>query len=360
MEAGVGAKQRVAYRPVLHARPKAASDPARSGLFCARFMTSFDIFNGDADGICALHQLRLARPRDSVLITGVKRDIALVGRVRASPGDELTVLDISLAVNHAALMDALEAGAHCLYFDHHYAPDIPAHPRLEAHIEPGSGACTSLIVNAYLGAAFPAWAAVAAFGDNLPGAALQALEPLGLRREEINLLREVGECINYNAYGDAPEDLYFHPADLYRRLRPYLDPREFAERDSAFGTLREGYRADLAQASQVAAALDTPTHYLVVLPDTPWARRVHGALANRLAASHSSRAHAVLIRRGATYRVSVRAPTERPVGAVELCNLFASGGGRSGAAGIDALPATEFPDFRRAFEAAFGATATGP
>jgi hypothetical protein len=323
-------------------------------------MAFYDIFNGDADGICALHQLRLVQPRDSVLITGVKRDIALVGYVRAQPGDELTILDIALTANRPALMDALEAGARCQYFDHHFAGDIPVHSRLETHIEPASDVCTSLIVNAYLGGPFPAWAAVAAFGDNLPRQAMNAAASLGLTCDELTLLRELGECINYNAYGDSPEDLHFHPAELYRRLRPYSDPREFVARDSAFGMLREGYRTDLAQASQVASALETPTHYLVVLPETPWARRVHGVLANCLAASHPSRAHAVLIRRGTTYRVSVRAPVGQPSGAGELCSLFASGGGRSGAAGINALPVTEFSDFQRAFETAFGPTATGP
>lgn len=39
----------------------------------------YDVFNGDADGICALHQLRLARPRpEAQLVTGVKRDIRLL------------------------------------------------------------------------------------------------------------------------------------------------------------------------------------------------------------------------------------------------------------------------------------------
>ncbi len=33
------------------------------------------MFNGDADGICALHQLRLRKPLRSLLITGVKRDV---------------------------------------------------------------------------------------------------------------------------------------------------------------------------------------------------------------------------------------------------------------------------------------------
>src|SRR5678815_3472044 len=43
-------------------------------------MRYFDVFNGDADGICALHQLRLADPLDSTLVTGLKRDIALLNR----------------------------------------------------------------------------------------------------------------------------------------------------------------------------------------------------------------------------------------------------------------------------------------
>ena len=46
-------------------------------------MTRYDVFNGDADGICSLLQLRLAAPCDAVLVTGVKRDIALL-RPRAA------------------------------------------------------------------------------------------------------------------------------------------------------------------------------------------------------------------------------------------------------------------------------------
>ena len=71
-------------------------------------MAFFDVFNGDADGICALQQLRLAEPCEATLVTGVKRDIALLGRVRAGPGDEVTVLDISLDKNRDALLGLLE------------------------------------------------------------------------------------------------------------------------------------------------------------------------------------------------------------------------------------------------------------
>jgi len=320
----------------------------------------YDIFNGDADGICALHQLRLAQPRDSLLVTGVKRDVALVARVPTAQGDELTVLDVSLAENRAAVLAALEAGARCLYFDHHFPGDIPDHPGLEAHIAHRPGTCTSLIVDDYLGARFRAWAVVAAFGDNLPARAEQAAEPLALGAEQLMLLRELGECMNYNAYGDALEDLRFHPAELYRRLKPFADPREFARRDPAFETLREGYCADLAKAAHIRPTLDGPSHYLVILPDTTWARRVHGAAANRLAAAQPQRAHAVLVKRGSSYRASVRAPTAQPFGTDELCRRFPTGGGRPEAAGIDALPVTRLGEFRQAFESAFGSPATGP
>ena len=44
-------------------------------------MADYDVFNGDADGICSLVQLRLAEPRESTLVTGVKRDINLLTQV---------------------------------------------------------------------------------------------------------------------------------------------------------------------------------------------------------------------------------------------------------------------------------------
>ena len=88
-------------------------------------MTHYDVFNGDADGICALHQLRLADPRDSTLITGVKRDINLVKKVTSASGDTATVLDISLDKNRNDLVRLLEARMKVIYFDHHFAGEIP-------------------------------------------------------------------------------------------------------------------------------------------------------------------------------------------------------------------------------------------
>lgn len=73
---------------------------------------NYDIFNGDADGIIALLQLRLADPIGAELVTGVKRDIKLVEKVEVQAGDELTVLDISMEKNMVGLEQALAQGAH--------------------------------------------------------------------------------------------------------------------------------------------------------------------------------------------------------------------------------------------------------
>src|SRR3990167_3729374 len=69
-----------------------------------------DVFNGDADGICALHQLRLAFPATNNLVTGTKRDIDLLRCVEAGPGDEVTVLDLALSKNREALLALLGKG----------------------------------------------------------------------------------------------------------------------------------------------------------------------------------------------------------------------------------------------------------
>ncbi|MCW5208571.1 acetyltransferase, partial [Desulfobulbus sp. US2] len=94
-------------------------------------MNSLDVFNGDADGICALHQLRLHEPRpDARLLSGVKRDIALLEQVTEVSNTALTVLDISLDRNRESLEKILAGGNTVFYADHHYAGELPNSERL--------------------------------------------------------------------------------------------------------------------------------------------------------------------------------------------------------------------------------------
>ena len=130
-------------------------------------MKFYDVYNGDADGLCALLQLRLAEPREAVLVSGVKRDIRLLDRVDAQHADEIVVLDVSLDANRNALERALESGARVSWFDHHYPGDIPLHPAFVSHIDTDPRICSSLIVDRHLKGRFSHWAIVAAFGDNL-------------------------------------------------------------------------------------------------------------------------------------------------------------------------------------------------
>ena len=272
-------------------------------------MRYFDVFNGDADGICALHQLRLAEPLEAELVTGVKRDIGLLQRVRAGAGDRVTVLDVSLERNRAALLALLARGARVRYFDHHAAGEVPSHPGLEPHIDESRGVCTSILVDRYLQGRFRAWAVVAAFGDGMPDAALRLAASLRLEAGPLASLRELGENLNYNAYGDSEADLLVPPADLYRRVSRFADPFRLLEAEPLLERLGQERRADLARAQALALQRDSRHVEAFVLPDAPWARRVSGTFANRLAAADPARAHAVLTpnARGG-YSVSVRAP----------------------------------------------------
>lgn len=310
----------------------------------------FDVFNGDADGICALHQLRLAEPMAGELITGVKRDIALLKRVDARAGDTLTALDIAVEKNAVALAELLARGVRVCWFDHHNPGELPEHANFEAHIDTAADVCTSLLVDRHLGGRFRVWAVAAAFGDNLHDAARRAAEPLDLAEEQLDALRWLGECLNYNAYGEVIEDLYFPPDELYRRLHAYADPFAFVAEAPEFARLREGYAADMAAARAVTPHEERPGGAVIVLPDAAWARRVSGVYANELAQAHPERAHALLTRspRG-HYVVSVRAPLANRTGADELCRQFETGGGRKAAAGINILPEARLEDFVRAF-----------
>ncbi len=318
-------------------------------------MANFDVFNGDADGICALHQLRLAEPcGDATLVTGVKRDIGLLKRVPAQANDRVTVLDISLDRNREALHTLLARGVKVVYVDHHYAGEIPSHPALHAVIDPSPATCTSLLVDKMLAGRFRAWAVAAAFGDGLPDSARLAATPLNLSEAQLSMLRALGECLNYNAYGDSEADLFFHPAELYRRLHDYQDPFEFIATESVFTLCNKAIRQTWGWRWRSSRNEVCPGSSVYQLPDQPWARRVSGVFGNRLAQDEPGLAHAVLTKNASGgYLVSVRAPRERPSGADELCRQFESGGGRKAAAGINHLPENELARFLTSFRAAF-------
>lgn len=311
----------------------------------------FDVCNGDADGLCSVLQWRLHAPAPATLVTGLKREIALLERVQAIPGDEVLVCDLSMQRNREALLRVLEQGARVRYFDHHTAASVPVRPNLEAHIELGSEICTSLLIDRHLHGAHRAWALVGAYGDNLTRVADRLAETQGLQGPQRARLRLLGEAINYNAYGEDEHDVRIAPARLYALMHRYHEPLEFIEREPIAQELDALRRADLHQAGSVAPHWQGEHASVVLLPDAAWSRRVIGSLANELARSEPARGHAVLTpTRTGDYVASVRAPLAAPGGANELCRRF-GGAGRAGAAGVDHLPPGELGRFIEALAA---------
>jgi hypothetical protein len=318
---------------------------------------AYDVFNGDADGICALHQLRLARPLSAALVTGVKRDISLLERVPRSAGIDVTVLDISLDANHAALVDLLDAGARVVYFDHHAASHAFAHTQLRFVWDDSPNVCTSLIVDRELGGRFRRWAIAAAFGDNLDGVARRLAADDGCTAKETDALETLGRILNYNAYGETLADLHIPPDRLYRELHPYDDPLAFIADADCYKALAAGYRADLARVASVEPYWRCEGASVYMLPDAGWARRISGVLANRLTQCEPGCSFAVLTEcASGAYGVSVRSGDARARPANVLCERFASGGGRRAAAGINRLPADQIEAFLAAFRSYFTGT----
>ncbi len=318
-------------------------------------MANYDVFNGDADGICALQQLRLQTPREATLISGLKRDIDLLQRVDAGAGDEITVLDVSFDKNRAAAANLLAKGARIFYADHHYPGEIPQHELLDCHIDVAADTCTSLIVNQLLDGAQARWAVVGAFGDNFDEPASDLARSLGLNEKNIAALQQLGICLNYNGYGFELADLLFHPIELYRIAHPYADPLDFIGNESGYATLLAQYEADMTRAKTFAADSESAVGAVYLLPNEGWARRIVGVMGNDLAKQFPERAHALLVDMGdGHHRVSVRAPYNRKDGADELCRQFPSGGGRKAAAGINALAQDSLANFIDRFNLQFG------
>lgn len=312
----------------------------------------YDVCNGDADGLCAVRQLRLHEPAATTLVTGLKREIALLERVPVEQARDVLVCDISMQRNRAALDALLAAGARVRWFDHHAAGEAPVHDGLEAHLDFGSDICSSLLVDRWLQGHQRSWALVGAYGDDLVDIADRLAASSGFTPAQRAALCRLGRAINYNAYGEQVSDVCIAPAALYRIMASHSDPLTMLATEPVIDKIDAQRQADLQQAQALAPSWQSERARVVVLPDAPWSRRVSGCLANELASARPTQAQAVLtLQRSGDLRVSVRAPRDAARGAHELCANF-GGGGRAAAAGIDTLPTAELDRFVQAFSRA--------
>jgi hypothetical protein len=311
----------------------------------------YDVFNGDADGIISLVQLRLSDPRDATLVTGRKRDIKLLERVSVQRGDRVTVLDISMRTNLADLQRILSEGASVLYFDHHNAGEAVDHPKLEAHINTAGEICTAVLVDEYLEGAHRAWAIAASYGDNFPAMAERLAHGHNL---PLDTLKTLGEMVNYNGYGATEADLHYHPADLYKEMAGFATPMAFMdEKPDVIRKLTQGYADDFSMAEGSSVLTSDASGEIRILPDAAASRRISGMFGNQLARENPDRAHAILTEQEGGFLVSIRAPISKREGADKLALQFETGGGRAAAAGINHLQIRDLDRFVEAFRKAF-------
>ncbi len=313
---------------------------------------NIDVFNGDADGIFSLIQLRKVNPiavERQRLVTGVKRDISLVSKISDAEANQanISVLDVSFDKNEREVARVLKQANSVFYCDHHQAKKLFEDKRLKAIINTDPAVCTALLINDYLQNAQALWAVAAAYGDGLDDSAECLADELKLTKEQKASLKELGMLVNYNGYGNAEEDLHYPPAELYKSLMAYDDPfAVITDATSPYARLKAGYDADLANAQAIPVQAEAKAVLVVELPNTPWANRISGTYGNILAAQHRDKAIVIVsnnLQNGLT--ISLRAPKNNPYGAADICSQFATGGGRESAAGINALPIAELSQF---------------
>lgn len=300
---------------------------------------NYDVFNGDADGIIALLQLRLNEPKSAQLITGVKRDNNLLKHVDITQAKSVVALDISMEKNTEALSAILANDIEVFYCDHHRTGEVPVSDKLTVLVDTSPEVCTSLLINGLLDNKYIAWAIAAAYGDNLVSTADELALQQNLTKPQREFLCKLGTLINYNGYGASLADLHFDPAVLYQALLAYNSPFDVeADQDSVFYTLQSGYQADHKNVTELAPHISNDICEIYLLPCEAWARRISGVFGNELANRNPDKAHAVLtLNSDGSYMVSVRAPLNNRIGADEVCIQFATGGGRKAAAGINKL-----------------------
>ena len=271
-------------------------------------------FNGDADGICSMVQWGLVHGIDRNTVTGVKRDIELLKKINPEDGDEIIVMDISLARNHSMASELIQRDIKITWFDHHLAGEPIV--GLEAHIDTSPDVCTARIVESYLGVESD-WAQVGLHGDGLS------------EHSSKPEFKELGELLNYNGYGADLEDLHFHPDELMRICLESETPASFLQTPT-FEALRNGFNTDMKNVDSVVE-IDG----IYMLPNEAWARRVVGVMAHRINSTGPG-PHVIAIDKGDVLQISLRGRN----GIGEICAMF-GGGGRETAGGIDALPKDE-------------------
>ena len=143
------------------------------------------------------------------------------------------------------------------------------------------------------------------------------------------------------------------PQALYKVVHQFTEPLDFASAPE-YALLAAHYQQDVTNMDALTPEWSGDCGAIYILPCAPWARRMSGMFANKLIANNPYKSYGVLTQKSdGSFVVSVRSSEPEERSASGLCDRFASGGGRRGAAGINALPANDVDRFIASFVAYF-------
>ena len=316
-------------------------------------MKYYDFFNGDADGIISLHQYRMHYPQDSEVFTGVKRDVKLLRHCTNIENSKFTVFDISLLSNRDYVNTILNKGNTIRWFDHHEPGDIDLGDDFEIFVDADPNCCTNILVDKFLEGLYRPWTICGAYGDNLHEQA-EKLNPC-FNASSMSQLKEIGETLNYNGYGNEESDLTVHPKDVYLDIKNYESPFQYRDKSEVYSKIHTQMKSDEAELSSSEIMHDTQTGKVILLPDSKASIRYSGIYSNEQTTNNPDKAFAILtLVDGENYRISIRSPKTNPYGASKLALQFPTGGGREKAAGVNELPKSELNQFIEKFEEVYG------
>ena len=168
-------------------------------------------------------------------------------------------------------------------------------------------------------------------------------------------LKEIGETLNYNGYGNQESDLTVHPKDVYLDIQKYKSPFQYKKLSEIYNKINTQMKSDETELNSSEILHTSKTGNIILLPtqkhllDT----RIYS---NKQTTDNPSKAFAILTNINEdTYRISIRSPKNNPVGASKLALSFPTSGGREkDLVKINELPKTELKNFIEKFEYIYG------
>ena len=261
-----------------------------------------------------------------------------------------TVFDVSLLSNIEYVKQILKKKNKIKWFDHHEPGETNLGKNFSIKVDSDPNCCTNILVDKHIDGLHRPWTICGAFGDNLHEQA-EKLNPC-FDEQTMYKLKEIGETLNYNGYGNKESDLTVHPKDVYLDLKQYESPFRYRSKSEIYNKIYTQMKSDEKELSSSEILHETNTGKIILLPDTKASIRYSGIYSNQQTTDNPDKAFAILtLTNNDNYRISIRSPKNNPYGASKLALSFPTGGGREKVAtGVNELPKDQLKNFIEKFE----------